>query len=61
MTFLDMVRELGRATFHVCDPQCSERMHRMEAAQLLGLLIANRQLAHHIADAADRHERKAQR
>lgn len=60
MTFLDMVRALGALTFHACDPGCSPRTHRMEAAQLLGILIANQELTYNIADAANRHAGKTQ-
>jgi hypothetical protein len=53
-----MVRRLGNLTFHACDPAyCSPRMHRIEAAQLIGILIANPGLAYEIADAAKRAER----
>lgn len=59
MTFLDMVRRLGNLTFHACDPAyCSPRMHRIEAAQLLGILIADPDLACEIAEAAERHSQQ---
>lgn len=61
MTFLDMVRELGDLTQHACAPSCSPRLHRMEAAQLLGILIANPKLAWAIAGSAAALEAKTRK
>lgn len=41
MTFLDIVRRLGELTQQACDPECSPGLHRREAANHIGILIAN--------------------
>lgn len=52
LTFLDMVRRLGELTLRACGLDCSPSVHRMEAARVIGILIANPALADDIADAA---------
>lgn len=39
MSFLDVVREVGRITQEQCDPECSRPRHRRDAAQHLMILV----------------------
>jgi hypothetical protein len=41
MTFLDLVRVLGKLSRDRCHPECSESVHRREVASTLGLLLEN--------------------
>lgn len=53
-SFLDVVRELGRLSQERCDPECSEWLHRREAAEVIGLLVENPHLLRSITGIADR-------
>lgn len=49
MTFLDMVRRLGELTLEKCGDGCQIELHRREAAQILGCILADPELMREIA------------
>lgn len=55
-SFLDVVRELGLETRERCDPECSEWLHRREAAGFVGILLERPELLEAIAGIAARRQ-----